>query len=96
MKLFCLLLTLVTGALLFVGAVDLPNFGDPASPANTHVSTRYIEKAVTETGVPNLVTAVLADYRAFDTLGELVVVFAAAVSVLLILRKQSDEGAAKK
>lgn len=95
MKYFFLLLTLLTGALLIIGAMDMPNFGDPNSPPNTHVSPRYIEKTVPETDVPNMVTSVLADYRGFDTMGETSVVFAAAISVLLILRKprrKEEEG----
>ena len=87
MKFFYLLLTLLTGALLIYGALDMPIFGDPNSRPNAHVSPRYIEGALKETEVPNMVTAVLADYRGFDTLGETTVVFAAGVSVLLILRR---------
>ena len=59
--------------------------GDPAAPASTHVSPRYIESAVTETGAPNMVTAVLADYRAYDTLGETVVILTAGLACLLVL-----------
>lgn len=87
MKLVYLLLTLVTTALLIYGAIDMPDWGDPNSPANSYVSPRYIEKCMEETEVPNIVTAVLADYRGFDTMWETTVVFAAGVSVLLILRK---------
>jgi len=36
--------------------------------------------------VPNVVTAVLASYRGYDTLGEVTVVFTAGVGVLLLLR----------
>jgi multicomponent Na+:H+ antiporter subunit B len=49
------------------------------------VSPRYIEKAFEETAVPNMVTAVLADYRGYDTLGETTVIFAAGICCLLIL-----------
>jgi multicomponent Na+:H+ antiporter subunit B len=91
LKYFFLLLTFLTGALLIYGALDMPDFGDPNSPPNAHLSPRFIEKALEETEVPNMVTAVLADYRGFDTLGETTVVFAAAVSVLLILRKPRCE-----
>ena len=38
-----------------------------------------------------MVTAVLADYRGFDTLGETVVIFTAALGVILILRTRRDE-----
>lgn len=76
---------LVTGLFLIYGAMDMPIWGDPESPASLKVSPRYIEKAFDETAVPNMVTAVLADYRGYDTLGETTVIFAAGVCCLLIL-----------
>ena len=92
MKLLYLLLTLATTALLMYGAFDMPAWGDPNSPANSHVSPRYIEKTFEETEVPNIVTAVLADYRGFDTMGETSVVFAAGIAVMLILRQPRKKG----
>ncbi|MEO9971718.1 MAG: cation:proton antiporter, partial [Hyphomonadaceae bacterium] len=45
---------------------------------------------------PNVVTAVLASYRGFDTLGETGVIFAAGIAVVLLLgfgeRSLSDKG----
>ncbi len=70
---------------LLVGARGLPGIGDPASPASTHVSPRFIEEAARETGARNMVTAVLADYRGYDTLGEAVVVFAAGLGCFVVL-----------
>ena len=65
---------------------SLPEAGDVNSPAATHVSPRYIEKSYEETGSKNFVTAVLADYRGFDTLGETTVIFTAGTATILILR----------
>lgn len=73
------------GAILFYAARDLPSMGDPTAPAAEHVSPRYIEKAQEETGASNMVTAVLADYRSYDTLGEVVVIFTAGLACLLVL-----------
>ena len=86
MKSLHLVVTTVTGLLLILGSLDMPDTGDPGSPPSTHVSPRYIESGLEETAVPNMVTAVLADYRSFDTLGEVTVIFTGAVAVLLILR----------
>ena len=80
-----LLLVVLTGAALIYGTVDMPHFGDPKAPSHQHVAPRYIKDSPTEIGVPNMVTSVLASYRAFDTLGETTVVFTAAVGVLLLL-----------
>ena len=57
--------------------------GDPEAPAHRHVADRYIADAPRETGVPNIVTVVLASYRGFDTLGEVMVIFTAGIGVLL-------------
>ena len=61
------------GVLLLYAAEDLPKFGDPASPANVHISPVYLENSLQDTQTPNVVTSVLMDYRAFDTLIETVV-----------------------
>jgi multicomponent Na+:H+ antiporter subunit B len=90
-----LLVVLVTGATLIYGTFDIPAFGDPHAPAQQHVVPHYLDKAAEETGVPNIVTAVLASYRGFDTLGEVTVIFTAGIGVFLLLAgrrtRQSEE-----
>lgn len=86
MKVVAFLIVSLCGVLLLYGTAGLPDWGDPNSPASTHLSPHYIEKALEETDVPNLVTAVLADYRGYDTMFELVVVFCAGLACLLLLR----------
>ena len=78
-------MAVAAAALLFSATGDLPRLGDPGSPASLHVSPRYIESAREETGADNMVTAVLADYRGFDTLGETVVIFTAGIACVLVL-----------
>ncbi|MCW8826521.1 MAG: DUF4040 domain-containing protein [Gammaproteobacteria bacterium] len=80
-----LTVVLVTGAALVYGTLDIPAFGDLQAPAQMHVAPYYVERSFTETGVPNIVTAVLASYRGFDTLGEVVVIFTAGIAVLLLI-----------
>jgi len=80
-----LAVVMVTGAAMVYGTLDIPAFGDPEAPAQTHVAPYYLERSVAETGVPNVVTSVLASYRGFDTLGEVVVVFTACIAVLLLI-----------
>ena len=72
---------------LLQGIEDLPPWADPNQPSSAHVAPRYIERAVEETGVPNIVTAVLADYRGYDTLFETAVIFTAGIAVLMLLRR---------
>ena len=87
MKLLALIASIITGALLVYATVDFPDWGDPNSPASLHVSPRYIEKAIEETAVPNMVTAVLADYRGYDTLFEETVIFTAGITAVLLIRR---------
>jgi multicomponent Na+:H+ antiporter subunit B len=94
MKLFGLIAVLVTGGLLLAAVADFPDWGDPHSPANAGtVSHYYIENTMRDTGVPNLVTAVLADYRGYDTMFETVVVLIAGLAVMAILKVAPKRGA---
>jgi multicomponent Na+:H+ antiporter subunit B len=86
--LFPLVLSIVIGAVLAYGSLGLPAFSDPQAPIHTHVAPRYLDRAVSETGVPNVVTAVLASYRGYDTLGETLVVFTAGAGVIALLRRR--------
>ena len=86
MKFLGFIIVCLTGSLLLYGIGEFPDWGDPHSPASIHLSNDYIEKAVEQTQVPNLVTAVLADYRGFDTMFETAVVFCAGLACFLLLR----------
>ncbi len=87
MKIINLLVVIMTGIVLAYGTMDMPDWGDPDSPANSHVSP-YISDAVEKTATPNIVTAVLADYRGYDTLGETTVIFSAGMACILLLRRK--------
>lgn len=83
-----LVVVVVVGATLLVVTGSIAPWGDPASPPSRHVSPRYITQSVAETATPNTVTAVLADYRAYDTLIETVVIFSAGAGGWLLLRRR--------
>lgn len=80
-----LIVVFLTGLALVYGTLDMPRFGDPAAPIHHHVIDRYVTGTAQEIGMPNIVTAVLASYRGFDTLGETTVIFTAGIGVLLLL-----------
>ncbi|MCQ8186027.1 DUF4040 domain-containing protein [Parvularcula maris] len=84
-QLLPLLIVFVTGGALVYSTIDMPAFGDPQAPANAYVGAEYIAQTPQDVEVPNIVTAVLASYRGFDTLGETVVVFTAGLACLLLL-----------
>jgi multicomponent Na+:H+ antiporter subunit B len=90
-----LLVVVVTGLVLMYGTLSLPSFGGADTPAQLHVAPLYLAEAAERTGVPNIVTAVLASYRGFDTLGEVVVILSAGVGVIVLLlggRRDQDQG----
>lgn len=84
-NLLALGVVLVTGAALIYASLDMPVVGAADNPANTHVAAYYVERAYEETGVPNMVAAVLASYRSIDTLGEVMVIFTAGLAVVALL-----------
>jgi multicomponent Na+:H+ antiporter subunit B len=81
-----------TGAVLVWGTWGLPPFGQPDTPLNTGVGAEYLARTYEETKIPNVVTAVLASYRGFDTLGETVVIFTGGIGVLVLLRRFQKQG----
>ncbi len=62
---------------------ELPEFGYPLM----RVASTYIEQGLAKTGAANLVSSVILDFRAYDTLGEATVLFTAVIVVLAIVRK---------
>ena len=71
---------------LLSAVLRLPAFGSAYTPpAQSETIRRYIEKGLSETGAVNVVAGVILDYRAFDTLGESHVLFAAAAAVFILL-----------
>ncbi|MCX7555057.1 Na(+)/H(+) antiporter subunit B [Marinicella sp. S1101] len=90
-----LVVVLVTGGLLIYGTFDMPYFGSAQAPAQLNETTaHYIDDSFEEIGIPNIVTSVLASYRAFDTFGEVVVIFTAGIGILALLsgpaRREED------
>jgi multicomponent Na+:H+ antiporter subunit B len=82
--------TLVTLLAIFMLSISvfrtLPAFGDPLMTTSQH----YLENGALETGSANLVTSIILDYRAYDTLGEVTVLFTAILGTLTVLRIKSQ------
>ena len=87
-----LVVVLVAGLAMFYAIGDMPAYGDANSPANTGPGMDYVERTADEIHIPNVVTAVLASYRGYDTFGEAVVIFAAGLGVLLLLGLNGNAG----
>jgi len=72
----------------------MPEFGRPLmseplelKDRTAPVGAKYLANAADETGAANAVTAVLLDYRAYDTLGEATVIFVSILGAYAILRR---------
>ncbi len=72
----------------FFAVQELPKFGEPVMK----VSKEYLRTGVERTGATNIVTAVLLDFRGYDTLGEATVLFTSIVGAFVILRRKGRKG----
>ena len=66
---FAVALCCIMISFLLLTVANLPTFGSPDYPAHNEVMARYVENGMAETGAVNVVSGVILDYRAFDTLG---------------------------
>jgi multisubunit Na+/H+ antiporter MnhB subunit len=63
---------------------ELPRFGEPL----LRVSSDYLETGPEKSGATNIVTGILLDFRAYDTIGEATVLFTSIVGAFVILRRK--------
>ena len=92
---FAVLLAGALIAALLVTVANMPPFGNPDNPIHNEVSLRYVEQGLSETGATNTVAAMILDYRAFDTLGESIVLFTAVIFVIMLIRSVADPSGKK-
>jgi multicomponent Na+:H+ antiporter subunit B len=69
---------------------QFPAFGNPVMERFADApSGTYLREGLEQTGAANIVTAVLLDYRAYDTLGEATVLFCAVMGAISVLRRNT-------
>lgn len=83
-----LIIIIILSYILVITVEEMPTFGSEKVPSYNEIAERYTENAVEDTGIVNSVTAILLDYRAFDTLGEATVLFAASLAVITVLKRR--------
>jgi len=89
---------LVFAGLMTMATLELPPRGDVTAPVHQTVNKAgdpvagayFIQNAYRDAATPNMVTVILADYRSWDTLGEVVVVFAGGMACYFILRRRES------
>lgn len=86
------MLPLIAGfvGLMLYASTGLPDRGAPDAPARDGVSPTYLARSLEDTETPNVVAAVLADYRSLDTLGETLVILTAALGTALVLGRRPE------
>ncbi|MBU1999393.1 MAG: hydrogen gas-evolving membrane-bound hydrogenase subunit E [Candidatus Omnitrophota bacterium] len=67
----------------WVALSELPRFGEPIMA----VGKKYLAEGTSKTGSVNLVTAVILDFRAYDTLGEATILFTSVIGIMAVLRR---------
>lgn len=80
-----LVVVIVIGSALIYATAELPAFASPDAPAQHHVAPYFIEYTKEDIHIPNMVTAILASYRGFDTMGEVGVIFIAGIALMALL-----------
>lgn len=81
---------IVLTLMVFACAALMRPFGEPPSVMDDYI----IANTQQETGTNNAVSAVVFDYRGYDTLGEATVLFLTATAVLMLFRDRRS-GVAK-
>lgn len=94
-NLLILLVALLATYGIMIAVAELPPYGMADNPVHNQVSERYINEALEETGVLNMVTAIVLDYRAYDTMFETIVLFTATLAVVVTLKSWKKEGSSK-
>jgi len=79
-KVISIILLLILAFGIMLSLTEIP-FGIP----KTKVGNYYINKGAKDTGATNIITAVVVNYRGFDTLGEVTVLFIAAIGLGAVL-----------
>jgi multicomponent Na+:H+ antiporter subunit B len=90
-KYLSIILLVIIAAGIVLSLKEIP-FGIP----KTKIGGHFIDKGVEETGAVNIVTSVVVNYRAFDTLGEVTILFAAAIGLGAVLATSGKRKAGKK
>ena len=84
-RVLAILFVAALGVLLVYVAALLPAMGDAGNPTNTQVIPRYLEHGEEEAGTKNIVTAVVLNYRGYDTMGEVAIFSAALAGIFAVL-----------
>jgi multicomponent Na+:H+ antiporter subunit B len=66
----------------------MPPMNSRNTPDKAHVVPRYLERGEEEGGAPNIITGIILNYRGYDTMGEVSVIFSALCAVVALLDRE--------
>lgn len=82
-----LMLIFVFGLKIFA---DFPEFGKPVFESHLQApSNLYLQHSLEKTGAANVVSAISLDFRAYDTLGAVTVLFVGILGAFAVLRSRA-------
>ncbi|MBE0700197.1 MAG: hypothetical protein IH571_00770 [Acholeplasmataceae bacterium] len=92
-KIITMMFFVVLFVILVISIIEMPTESSIHAPSYNDTVHYYLDHGLEETGASNIIAAILADYRGFDTLGETIVLFTSIVAVASVLRttKKKDE-----
>ena len=85
-RISAIFITVMLILILLIGVNDLPEFGNENNPSNNILSKTYLSNTTKETGALNIVTGIILDYRALDTLMEATVLFSGVTVIMLLFK----------
>lgn len=86
--LVALVIIVLCSYMLLLAVMELPKYGSASVPAQNIVAERYLSHGIAESGATNIVSNIIVDYRAYDTLMETTVLFTAILAVLITLKQK--------
>lgn len=87
-RLLALMFVAALAVLLLFLVTKMPSLGDPDNPARQGMATRYLERSPQDTGAQDVVTAVNVNYRGYDTMGKVGIIYCALMGVLAVLGRE--------
>ena len=90
-KLLVVLALAAIGVVLLYTIGKMPPINSKSTPDKTHVVPRYLERGVEEAGAPNIITGIILNYRGYDTMGEVSVIFSALCAVVALLDREKKK-----
>lgn len=84
-KIFLMIVLAGLLVLLITSVMEMPEIGSIDNPAYNEVTRYYVDNSIKDSNAPNIIAAIITDYRAFDTLGETTVLFTSIAAVISVL-----------